>query len=406
MRLPRLRNAGPIVALLALALSSANLSTVVTAAAEEPLRIRKSVTDLTPQERADFVDAVLTLKATPSPYDPVLSYYDQFVAWHVALSDCNPTDPLALHRQMGHAGPMFLPWHREYLLLFENALREVSGRDVTVPYWDWTDPASVASVFAHDFMGGDGDPDEGYAVMTGPFRKDNWKLVVMNYGLEWSTSATSYLARHFGSIPGSTLPTAADVAEAFAAPSYDVPPFDESSDPKQSFRNALEGWSEPVGFSASTCTPDGVISGVPLGDLKLHNVVHTWIGGTIGLSPEGVRVFGTMTVPLASPNDPSFFLHHANIDRLWAEWQDTHGIHSYEPVSGYAHNNVDDVIKPFDEAGIVATPADVADIAQLGYRYAAEGAPQQTAASLIGAPSSQAALFCRLPAAHHVSGVI
>ena len=24
----------------------------------------------------------------------------------------------------------------------------------------------------------------------------------------------------------------------------------------------------------------------------------------------------------APPNDPIFFLHHANIDRLWAMWQD------------------------------------------------------------------------------------
>ena len=408
MRASRLRKRGLVAALvIVLGSAVADVSTADTTAVE-PLRARKSVTALTPQERADFVNAVLALKATPSPYHPTLSYYDQFVAWHVALSDCDRTDPLTLHRQMSHAGPMFLPWHRQYLLLFEDALRDVSGKDITIPYWDWTDPASVGSVFADDFMGGDGDPDQGYAVMTGPFRRDNWKLVVKNYGLEWGSSATTYLSRHFGSFPGSRLPTAQDVEAAFAAATYDVAPFDESSDPTRSFRNALEGWDEPVGFSASMCTPDGVISGVPLGDLKLHNIVHVWVGGTIGLSPEGIRVFGTMTVPLASPNDPAFFLHHANIDRLWAQWQGVHGVHSYEPVSGYEFNNVDDVIHPFDEAGIISTPGDLADIQQLGYRYEEPASVQSASqagaarddttklAAVEKAPTVAIPFFCRI----------
>jgi hypothetical protein len=39
-----------------------------TASADAPApRIRKDVKDLTPQEKADFVDAVLKLKQTPSP---------------------------------------------------------------------------------------------------------------------------------------------------------------------------------------------------------------------------------------------------------------------------------------------------------------------------------------------------
>jgi tyrosinase len=78
-----------------------------------------------------------------------------------------------------------------------------------------------------------------------------------------------------------------------------------------------------------------------------------------------------------SVNDPVFFLHHANIDRLWAEWQDAHGIDSYEPHScgesllepllepGCAANTRNDrMYPPFD-----ATPADVADLSALGYRY-------------------------------------
>ena len=39
-----------------------------------------------------------------------------------------------------------------------------------------------------------------------------------------------------------------------------------------------------------------------------HGSVHVWVGGTMGNIP-------------TAPCDPVFFMHHANIDRLWSEWQ-------------------------------------------------------------------------------------
>jgi tyrosinase len=38
-----------------------------------------------------------------------------------------------------------------------------------------------------------------------------------------------------------------------------------------------------------------------------HGAVHTAIGGDM--------------MPSTSPNDPIFFMHHAQVDRLWALWQ-------------------------------------------------------------------------------------
>jgi tyrosinase len=364
----------PILGTLVLVLALSGAGQMTSSVRAEPpapgaptVRVRKSVPALTPAERHQFVDAVLKLKATPSPYDADLSYYDQFVAWHVALAECDRLDPLASHRQMAHAGPMFLPWHREYLLLFEDALRAVSGADITVPYWDWTDHGSVASVFADDFMGGDGNPREGYAVTTGPFRKGKWRLAVMNRGVVWGLSNSRHITRRLGA--PSDLPTRAEVARTLAAPHYDVAPYDETSDPGASFRNALEGFRPPTpSVSLTNCVPDGTMLANPLGDLVLHNAVHLWVGGWMlpeNTPPRG----GTMSIPVASPNDPVFFLHHANIDRLWAHWQSEHGIDTYTPERGVALNNRGDVMRPFDESGIIATPASVADVARLGYRY-------------------------------------
>jgi tyrosinase len=43
-----------------------------------------------------------------------------------------------------------------------------------------------------------------------------------------------------------------------------------------------------------------------------------------------------MMDPFNSPNDPLFFLHHANLDQLWALWQeqDPKRLSDYGAVSG------------------------------------------------------------------------
>jgi len=113
------------------------------------LRVRKDVKDLTAAEKQDYVDAVLALKGTPSPYDPEYSYYDQFTVFHKqAFMFSMQSEP-----HVAHAHPTVFPWHRKMLVLFEDALREVSRKDITLPYWDWTDPESTEAVFSESFMG-------------------------------------------------------------------------------------------------------------------------------------------------------------------------------------------------------------------------------------------------------------
>lgn len=41
---------------------------------------------------------------------------------------------------------------------------------------------------------------------------------------------------------------------------------------------------------------------------SVHNDVHVWVGGTMARVP-------------TAPADPIFWMHHAQIDRLWARWQ-------------------------------------------------------------------------------------
>ena len=40
----------------------------------------------------------------------------------------------------------------------------------------------------------------------------------------------------------------------------------------------------------------------------MHDQVHVWVGGPMGRIP-------------TAPADPMFWMHHANIDRIWSQWQ-------------------------------------------------------------------------------------
>lgn len=339
------------------------------------IAIRKSVTSLTIAERKEFVDAIVALKAAKSPYDPSLSYYDQFVQWHKERYACHAAESASGEHTMLmiHAGPMFLPWHREFLRRFENALRDVSGKTIAVPYWDWADPASIDSnsptaVFREDFMGGDGDPDQQYAVTTGRFKKGEWTLNVLPEGATWSPSATPYLTRRLGR--PQALPTKDQVEALLAIGDYDVPPYTAGSDREKSFRNALEGNGTGTGM---LCGADGwmawefdlgITSSIASGRTTLHNLIHGWVGGSLSPGPARPPIRGTMVLP-TSPNDPVFFLHHANVDRLWATWQGMHPGKTYEPKTGQQGNNADSSMAPFGDVN----PRLVEDISNLGYRY-------------------------------------
>ena len=320
------------------------------------MRVRKDVKDLTAQEKADFVAAILQLKQTPSPWNSNLSYYDQFVDWHNNAFKCS-IDAAHMHSS-------FLPWHREFLLLFENALRQVSGKPITIPYWDWTDPNSTAAVFAPDFMGGPGDPDHGYAVMNGPFRKGAWKLNVLDPKSN-DPRRFRYLVRRFATPIARTLPTATDILTGLSRPTYDVKPFDATSNPKLSFRNYMEGWRKVKGMKCE----DGLMNPVstPGAPHDMHNGVHLWVGGIWG--PKKKPYLGTMTLN-TSLNDPVFWLHHANIDRIWSQWEAVHN-YQYRPLRGARRGqNLHDTMWPYRTVGINTKISDLLHIESLGYTYA------------------------------------
>jgi len=291
--------------------------------------IRKNVKTLKDSEKKDLVDAITSLKRDGT--------YDQFVLTHnnAAMTPAPwGGDMEDAQRSMAHSGPVFLPWHREFILRFEKALQSVVP-EIALPYWKWEDDAGLpndhpGAVWSDDLVGGDGDPFDNCNVSSGPFSKsNNWNIVC------GSGDKDGFLQRCFGKLqPGfQQLPDANDVSYAMGIGTYDQAPWSEAS--MGSFRNTLEGWI-------------GINKGPP----ELHNRVHCWVGGSM--------------FPMTSPNDPVFFLHHSNVDRIWAEWQDKYRNLPYMPRSGGPNgHNLNDPMYPWNDH----TPGDVLDCRKLGYSY-------------------------------------
>jgi hypothetical protein len=178
---------------------------------------RRDYRDLTHAERDRFVAALYFVKAN--------GVVDQFADLH------------DIHFSHGHNNSGFLPWHREFIRLFELELRAYDPR-VRLPYWfSPTDNATNGPLWANDFLG--------------------------QFDTAWN------LGRNLG---GGSLPGTGAVDTALGHEAYDA------------FWPDLE--------------------------LNVHDAPHNWVGGEMATSH--------------SPHDPVFYLHHAYIDMLFAQWQLRH----------------------------------------------------------------------------------
>ena len=161
------------------------------------------------------------------------------------------------------------------------------------------------------------------------------------------------------------LPSPSDIEAALAIPTYDAPPWNVLSEPSNSFCSFIEGWRD---CTESPCEQGPRCTGAS----GPHNLVHVWVGGVFG-DPKN-EILGTMS-GITAPNDPVFWLHHANIDRIWIEWQRRHG-RSYLPLAGgHYGQNLDGLMWPFHTIGINVTPRSLLDHHALGYTYD-EGEPR------------------------------
>ena len=297
------------------------------------MKCRKNVKNLTPDEKTRFVNAFLTLMSNDSVLHPGMqSRYDDFVETHLlAMHDMDTG--MMRPESWGHGGSVFLPWHRELLYQLEQLLQDVDDT-VTIPYWDWTRARAAGDAgypFTHGFLGVDGtdgndDRVEREAGAPSPypyaFDPENWSTSIEVFD---PSDTLNFFQRAFG-----------EYFDAPALPSNDTVETGVST----TFRNAI---SSAISYTTHRARCE-----------DLHNLVHRYCGGNM--------------LRMTSPNDPIFFLHHANIDRMWSIWQKkvAPGTSLYVQSSASAGHKLNDAMI-YNEAGdpapftTGATPAQMID---------------------------------------------
>jgi len=252
--------------------------------------IRKEWRQLTTAEKNSFHQALACMHKKPSAlakeYKYVGSRYEDFAAAHKI------TTPYY------HFTAYFLIWHRQYMSQFEHELQTQCGLKIGLPYWDYTIDAypggniTASPVFhpVHGF-GGNGaynpDPEVslpghdlwgGGCLYNGPYK--DWKFTLPP-GRFWEA------------------PTGKRCFTRNIYPQFQI-------------------WAYQYTEDAVLAQPDFhrmqlVLEGEFEGWRAIHAGGHFAAAGPIGTTT-GAEVW-------TSPLEPLFWLHHNNLDRIWAEWQ-------------------------------------------------------------------------------------
>lgn len=197
----------------------------------------------------------------------------------------------------------FLPWHRMYVYFFERIVRKVSGdASFALPYWNYSaaDPAL-------------------HGIMPAAFR------------LPASNSNPLYRENRRNSVNR-------DAANDGRAIDQNTPP-------------------DTLGLGALTQTSFRR-SGVEQGfsetlNLRLHGAVHVLVGDLQNMGD----------VPWAA-RDPIFWLHHCNIDRIWASWNSAGGMN---PAGDWLNRTF--VFADENGQSVSVKTSDFVAIDKLGYVY-------------------------------------
>ena len=323
--------------------------------------LRKSWDELTDDEKQIYYDAVWQLKRDGT--------YEHFARVHMQGKNAK-TSHLASHSH---------PWHRKFILEFENAVRNYGGKYecFTLPYWNLArdlqkcleDP-NCNGIWDHskawEDFGGGGDP----SCATAPFAKVGDESFIE--GTEPGDFYTIYCDRQpdpdhcrYGTaeLYGSGGCGSMHTSGAAWGPSYDPSKSEGKSGPTQRVgcvtKGAFKGWTISPHWPQVTQVDDDFSSFRPTTCISRRIATHEsgaheqWahvldfvsnsaLAATVIEHPEwgsdtGFRfklemshnamhgLMGGGIDALISVHDPIFFVYHAFIDKVYAVWQDCHG---------------------------------------------------------------------------------
>lgn len=298
-------------------------------ACNQPINIvRRNIMDLSREETSRFINALQQAKNTVHPNIMIatrrreeimgpdgntpqfenVTIYNYFVWSHyysVRKTFLGPGQLSFGGIDFSHEGPAFLTWHRYHLLQLERDIQDMlQDPFFALPYWNFAIGGNVCDICTDDLMGARSNFDPSLISQNSVFSQ--WRVLCDNLE-EYDTLGTVCNSTESGPIrrnPAGNvarpmvqrLPEPQDVALCLEVGLFDTPPFYSNS--TDSFRNTLEGYSDPSGKY------DPAVR-------SLHNLAHLFLNGTGGQTH-------------LSPNDPIFVLLHTFTDALFDEWLRRH----------------------------------------------------------------------------------
>ncbi|KAH7356246.1 hypothetical protein BKA66DRAFT_251524 [Pyrenochaeta sp. MPI-SDFR-AT-0127] len=238
-------------------------------------------------QKKSYIDAVLCLtkRTAKSGIAGTVHRYDDHVAIH------NVQTP-NIH-WVGH----FVLWHRYFVATLEAALRDECGYTGGQPYWDWSldaEPHNPSST--KPFESAIFDPYTGFGG-NGPYIAPTPEQNVFNIS---------------GGTGGGCVQDGPFIASAFP---LNFPTLDCLR--RDFIPWIMNTWADPKLVRNVLAQEDYTSFAKAIEHLRsfkspnIHGSGHFGIGG----------VLGTIGNAANSPGDPLFFLHHANLDRYFWEWQ-------------------------------------------------------------------------------------
>ncbi|PVM84301.1 tyrosinase family protein [Caulobacter radicis] len=225
-----------------------------------------------------------------------------------------------------HGNWWFVVWHRGYVGWFEQTVRQLSGDpDFAFPYWDWTASPRVPAAM---FEGVLNPNNRAYIQSLDAFNKA-FGPVLETFWAGLSQAQNQQLLIRGLRFPADLL---FDIGPK-GGPMFFAPPNARGSTPQNPgfdtiTNNAVSSWMlndalsprDFIGFASPKSNYHSSITGFGVMEGQPHNKVHNCVGG-IWTDDQGNTTYGDGFMQSnLSPVDPLFFLHHANIDRIWDVW--------------------------------------------------------------------------------------
>ena len=271
--------------------------------------------------------------------------------------------------QCQHQTWYFPPCHRGYLIALEKHLRAAIVKlggpsNWALPYWNYFGPSKQFQM------------PPAFADKKLPDGSLNPLFVTARYGPD--ADGNIY------------VPTAAGIQHHPGDPN-----FGNGAVTQKCMSNDLYTGSDvktkPPGFGGPKTQPLFWHGGGTSGNLENnpHNLVHVYVGNQ---TPQGKE--GLMTDPRLAALDPIFYMHHCNIDRMWAAWNvKNHNPTTNDWLKGPAVDGERKFAMPLPGGSSwVYTPSQMSDLGALDYTYDDLQAPESAAAPLaerlvrLGAP--------------------